>query len=262
MFPSCSARCTRIRSTFGAERRIPKSGAGGRIAAASGDAWRRLCTAPTGISQWHLEAGPGSYAAARQSWLGLMGSRGRSAGCLGAAYAPGNAACRRVSPLPATSALALPPPSRCLPTALRARKTPQAPYRTGPRRPMLAAMSLENEKYVLLTTFRRDGRAVSTPVWLVQMPDGEFGFSTGSESGKAKRLRHTPRVTLQGCDRSGGDAHGPVYDAQASLVTGTNSRRSGPRSRPSTAPWPRRSVSPSQSPSGSAPSGSGPSASA
>jgi uncharacterized protein len=53
------------------------------------------------------------------------------------------------------------------------------------------------------------------------MPDGEFGFSTGGASGKAKRLRHTPRVALQGCDRSGGDAHGPVYDAQARLVTGT-----------------------------------------
>jgi PPOX class probable F420-dependent enzyme len=86
---------------------------------------------------------------------------------------------------------------------------------------MLSVMSLENEKYVLLTTFRRDGRPVSTPVWLAQMPDGEFGFSTASESGKAKRLRHTPRVTLQGCDRSGGDTHGPVYDAQARLVTDT-----------------------------------------
>jgi uncharacterized protein len=85
---------------------------------------------------------------------------------------------------------------------------------------MLVVMSLENENYVLLTTFRRDGRAVSTPVWLVPMADGEFGFSTGNESGKAKRLRHTSRVTLQGCDRSGGDAHGPVYDAQARLVTG------------------------------------------
>ena len=86
---------------------------------------------------------------------------------------------------------------------------------------MLRAMVLASEKYVLFTTFRRDGRAVSTPVWLVQMPGGEFGFSTGSASGKAKRLRHTPRVTVQGCDRSGGDAHGPVYDAQARLVTGT-----------------------------------------
>ena len=85
---------------------------------------------------------------------------------------------------------------------------------------MLAVMGLENENYVLFTTFRRDGRAVSTPVWLVQIPGGEFGFSTGNESGKAKRLRHTPRVTLQGCDRSGSDTYGPVYDAQARLVTG------------------------------------------
>jgi PPOX class probable F420-dependent enzyme len=86
---------------------------------------------------------------------------------------------------------------------------------------MLGVMSLASEKYVLFSTFRRDGRAVSTPVWLVQLPDGQFGFSTGSASGKAKRLRHTPRVTLQGCDRSGGNAHGPVYEAQARLVTGT-----------------------------------------
>jgi uncharacterized protein len=90
---------------------------------------------------------------------------------------------------------------------------------------MLAVVSLENEKYVLFSTFRRDGRAVSTPVWLVRLPDGEFGFSTGSASGKAKRLRHDPRVTLQGCDRSGRDAHGPVYDAQARLVTGTELRQ-------------------------------------
>jgi PPOX class probable F420-dependent enzyme len=82
-------------------------------------------------------------------------------------------------------------------------------------------MSLESEKYVLFTTFRRDGRAVSTPVWLVRLKDGEFGFSTGGESGKAKRLRHTSRVTLQGCDRRGGDAHGPVYSGQARLVTGS-----------------------------------------
>lgn len=62
------------------------------------------------------------------------------------------------------------------------------------------------------------------PVWVVQMPGGEFGFSTGRESGKAKRLRRTLRVTLRGCDRSG-DAHGPVYDAQARLVKGTELAR-------------------------------------
>ncbi len=81
-------------------------------------------------------------------------------------------------------------------------------------------MALENEKYILFTTFRRDGRAVSTPVWLVHLSDGEIGFSTGAESGKAKRLAHTPRVTLQACDQRGAKTHGPVLEGQARLVTG------------------------------------------
>lgn len=89
----------------------------------------------------------------------------------------------------------------------------------------LRVMALEDEKYVRFTTFRRDGRAVSTPVWLVQLSDGEFGFSTGSDSGKAKRLRHTARVTLQACDRSGGSVHGSVLDGQARLVSGAELER-------------------------------------
>lgn len=82
-------------------------------------------------------------------------------------------------------------------------------------------MGLADEKYVLVTTFRRDGRAVATPVWLVQLPGGAFAFSTGGDSGKVKRLRHTTRVTLQACDRRGAGAHGPVYEGQARLATGT-----------------------------------------
>ncbi len=74
---------------------------------------------------------------------------------------------------------------------------------------------------MLVTTFRRDGRAVATPVWLVELPGGAFAFSTGGDSGKVKRLRHTPRVTLQACDRRGAGAHGPAYDGQARLATAT-----------------------------------------
>jgi PPOX class probable F420-dependent enzyme len=85
---------------------------------------------------------------------------------------------------------------------------------------MLALITLENEKYVSFTTFRKDGRPVSTPVWLVQLSEGELGFSTGSDSGKAKRLRRTARVTLQACDRRGGSAHGPILGGQARLVSG------------------------------------------
>jgi PPOX class probable F420-dependent enzyme len=85
---------------------------------------------------------------------------------------------------------------------------------------MLGAVALENERYMQLTTFRRDGRAVSTPVWLVHLPGGEIGFSTGGESGKAKRLRHTARVTVQACDRRGSTVSGPVLEGRARLVSG------------------------------------------
>jgi PPOX class probable F420-dependent enzyme len=81
-------------------------------------------------------------------------------------------------------------------------------------------MALADEKYVMFTTFRRDGRAVGTPVWVAELAPGEFGFTTGADSGKAKRLAHTPRVTLQGCDQRGKSTHGEVYEATARLVSG------------------------------------------
>ena len=52
---------------------------------------------------------------------------------------------------------------------------------------------LSASKYMLLTTFRRDGRAVATPVHVVAEADRAF-FRTWDISGKAKRLRHTPMV--------------------------------------------------------------------
>jgi PPOX class probable F420-dependent enzyme len=62
---------------------------------------------------------------------------------------------------------------------------------------------------------------VSTPVWLVPLDDGKFGFWTSSGSGKAKRLAHTDRVTVQPSDARGKVKTGtqPI-DATASIVTG------------------------------------------
>ena len=65
---------------------------------------------------------------------------------------------------------------------------------------------LDDEKYILLTTFRRDGTPVSTPVWAVDLGDARIGFWTSSGSGKAKRLAHTDRVreaTAEMVDRWG-----------------------------------------------------------
>jgi PPOX class probable F420-dependent enzyme len=83
-------------------------------------------------------------------------------------------------------------------------------------------VALSDEKYMLLTTFRRDGRPVATPVWVVALDDGKVGFWTSSGSGKAKRLAHTERVTVQPCDARGRVKEGTsAVDATAQLVTGS-----------------------------------------
>ncbi len=82
-------------------------------------------------------------------------------------------------------------------------------------------MALSDEQYMLFTTFRRDGTPVSTPVWVVRLGDGEVGFWTSSGSGKAKRLAHTDRVTVQPCDARGRVKQGSaVTDGTARLVSG------------------------------------------
>lgn len=82
-------------------------------------------------------------------------------------------------------------------------------------------MALADEKYMSLTTFKRDGTPVPTPVWVVGVGDDQVGFWTSSESGKAKRLRHTDRVIVQASDARGRakDGSEPI-EATAEVVTG------------------------------------------
>jgi uncharacterized protein len=68
--------------------------------------------------------------------------------------------------------------------------------------------ALARSKYLLLTTFRRDGTPVPTPVWLVRRGDELLAF-TATSTGKAKRLRNSSRVAIAPCDMRGrvtGDA--------------------------------------------------------
>ena len=82
-------------------------------------------------------------------------------------------------------------------------------------------MSLDDEKYLLLTTFRKNGTPVPTPVWSAPLGGGSLGFWTSSGSGKAKRLAHTSRVTIQPCDGRGKVKPGTQpTNASARLVTG------------------------------------------
>jgi uncharacterized protein len=80
-------------------------------------------------------------------------------------------------------------------------------------------MAVSDEKYIAFTTFRRSGVPVSTPTWVVPVSDGRVGFWTAMGSGKTKRLRHDPRVTVQGSDVRGRPKPGsPVVAGTAEMV--------------------------------------------
>jgi PPOX class probable F420-dependent enzyme len=61
---------------------------------------------------------------------------------------------------------------------------------------------LEGSSVALLTTFRPGGEPVATPL-SVAVVSGRAYFVTPAGSGKARRLAHTPRVTLAPCTIAG-----------------------------------------------------------
>jgi uncharacterized protein len=71
-------------------------------------------------------------------------------------------------------------------------------------------------KYVLLTTFTKDGRPKPTPIWIAA--DGDRALViTEKNAWKVKRIRNTPRVTLAVCDMRG-NVKGEAIDAVASVM--------------------------------------------
>lgn len=76
-------------------------------------------------------------------------------------------------------------------------------------------------KYVSLTTFRRTGEPVSSPVWIAPAVDGSghLAVITVDGTGKTKRLGHTRRVELRPCDVRGRVADGePTYRGEGVVV--------------------------------------------
>jgi PPOX class probable F420-dependent enzyme len=57
-------------------------------------------------------------------------------------------------------------------------------------------------KYLSLTSFKRDGTGVATPVWFVQ-ENGRLFVKTDGDSYKVKRIAHNPSVTIAECSASG-----------------------------------------------------------
>jgi hypothetical protein len=66
-----------------------------------------------------------------------------------------------------------------------------------------ALQRLDREAYISLATFRRDGRAVETPVWFA-LHDGSLWVFSAGDAGKVKRLRNGSRIRVAPCTVRGG----------------------------------------------------------
>jgi len=76
--------------------------------------------------------------------------------------------------------------------------------------------SIQGRKYVSLTTLRKTGVGVSTPVWFGE-EDGKLYVMTRSDMGKTKRIRNNPRVQVAPCTIRG-RVTGPGSAATARIL--------------------------------------------
>ncbi|KQU47874.1 F420-dependent protein [Rhodococcus sp. Leaf278] len=86
-------------------------------------------------------------------------------------------------------------------------------------------------KYVLLTTFKKDGTCVPTPLWGALDGDRLLMW-TVADSWKVKRIRRNPKVTIAPCDMRG-NPQGDAVDATAEILdeTGTEKARAAVASK-------------------------------
>ncbi|MER7660959.1 MULTISPECIES: PPOX class F420-dependent oxidoreductase [unclassified Streptomyces] len=73
-------------------------------------------------------------------------------------------------------------------------------------------------KYISVTTFRKNGTGVATPVWFAE-DGGKLYAWTRTDSWKVKRLRNDPRVVVTVCDVRGRITEGaPTAEGTAELL--------------------------------------------
>lgn len=75
---------------------------------------------------------------------------------------------------------------------------------------------LEGHQYINLTTFRKTGEPVSTPLWFA-LHEGRLHATTEPDSGKMKRIRNNPSVLLAPCN-AWGKEKGPRIEGLARSV--------------------------------------------
>ena len=84
----------------------------------------------------------------------------------------------------------------------------------------MTAKELARERFVSITTFKRDGTAVSTPVWAVG-ENGNLLVITEANTWKVKRIRRDGHVRLAPCTARGA-VRGEAIDADATIENDTS----------------------------------------
>ena len=76
--------------------------------------------------------------------------------------------------------------------------------------------AISGKKYISLTTFRKTGLGVATPVWFGE-DQGKLYVMTRSDMGKSKRIRNNPQVKVAPCSIRG-KVTGPEFPAIARFL--------------------------------------------
>jgi uncharacterized protein len=76
--------------------------------------------------------------------------------------------------------------------------------------------AIHGQKYISLTTFRKNGNPVPTPVWFGEEGDRLY-VMTASRLGKYKRIRNNPQVRVAPCTIRG-QVTGPQLFALARIL--------------------------------------------
>jgi uncharacterized protein len=82
--------------------------------------------------------------------------------------------------------------------------------------PQFVPSEISGQKYISLTTFRKSGAPVATPVWFGEEGDKLY-VMTRSDMGKTKRIRNNPEVRAAPCSIRGKVA-GPEFAASAKIL--------------------------------------------
>ena len=75
---------------------------------------------------------------------------------------------------------------------------------------------IHGQNYISLTTFRKSGVGVATPVWFGEQ-DGKLYVMTRGDMGKSKRIRNNPQVKIAPCTIRG-KVTGPEFPATVRIL--------------------------------------------